>query len=380
MTAEIVTREGAVIERHIQRHDGLDLVVWIIRPDGPGPFPMLVVNHGSNIVQQADGSLGGDVRRPTVDPSHAPWFSLAQTGWLHLFPEGRGYGGSDGPNPLGEIGSPSSTMAMLAARAGDANAATDWACARPDVDSTRVAIAGASHGGVVTLLAAAIRPYAAAVPQATGASYGHTEFGAVMLANAAARIRAPVLFQHMRSDTLVPMAGARAIYEWSSRFRPAQQWRDYPGVPGLEGHMMFLAAHWAQWHPDYMRFLNQAFASPGPMPAPRDAAEQLTDEALPFGLPGDVAPLAQRWHGWFGAAPDGVETLLVLEGDTAVYAWKEGGSRGYQRTPLIRRGSELVLMPWPDVTITYTRTADGMLEALFTNRHGTFHGQFAPCP
>ena len=124
---------------------------------------------------------------------------------------------------------------MLLGRASDANAAADWACMRPDVDGAPaqrpygavVAQAtGASYGGVVSLLAAAQRPYGAVVTQATGAGHGRTEASVRPIANAAARITAPVLFQHMRTDALVPPEGARTIFEWSNRFRPLQRWRD----------------------------------------------------------------------------------------------------------------------------------------------------------
>jgi pimeloyl-ACP methyl ester carboxylesterase len=98
---------------------------------------------------------------------------------------------------------------MLLGRASDANAAADWACMRPDVDG-----------------APAQRPYGAVVAQATGASYGRVEASVRPVASAAARITAPVLFQHMRTDTLVPPEGARTIFEWSNRFRPLQRWRD----------------------------------------------------------------------------------------------------------------------------------------------------------
>lgn len=359
--------ERAVIERGTYRHAGRELVAWTIRPRLGGPFPMLVVNHGSGLTVGAGGRLEGTPEKPSVDPALPAWHALADAGWLFLFPEGRGYGGSEGPDP--RRAAMTDVMGMLQGRAEDAVAAIDWAVARPDVDAGRIGITGGSHGGVVTLLVAGQRAFAAAVPQAVGASYGHTEMGAVTLANAAARIRCPVLFQHMRSDTLVPMEGARHIFDWSSRFRAEQRWRDYAGVAGVEGHFMFDPRNRAMWFPEYRDQLRAAFAGGVAMPAPEDPAELLSDDALPFALP-ELRGDAPRWVGRFGTGPGSVETMLVLDGETAVYAWKQSGSRGYAKAAVTHRGDALMIEPWAGTTVFYTPQPDGAWDAVF-NRMGS---------
>ena len=293
----ILGRNGAVFERHTYRHDGLNLVAWVIRPPGPGPFPLLIINHGSGIVQAEDGTWADVSSRYGVDPENPAWARLAESGALTLLPEGRGYGGSDGPSPLDAArGGTDATFAMLVGRASDANAAADWACGRPDVNGARCVIAGASHGGVVSLLAAAERPYGAVIAQATGAAYGPVEASVRPIANAAARITAPVLFQHMRTDTLVPASGARTIFDWSSRFRPMQSWRDYPGASGVEGHHVYDPANARQMRPDYVAAIQAGFsASPS---APEDPPERWTN--LVFLLPAAFPNDAPRWAGRFG--------------------------------------------------------------------------------
>jgi dienelactone hydrolase len=223
---------------------------------------LLVLNHGSGISLSSDGTLIDVSSRHTVDPENPAWARIAANGALTLFPEGRGYGGSEGPSPLDSVrAGTDTTFDMLLGRAADANAAADWACARPDVEGDRCVIAGASHGGVVSLLAAAQRPYGAVVTQATGAAYGRIEASVRPIANAAARITAPVLFQHMQTDTLVPQERARTIFDWSSRFRPLQRWRDYPGTPGVEGHNVFDSANAQQLRPDYIEAIRAGFGS-----------------------------------------------------------------------------------------------------------------------
>jgi dienelactone hydrolase len=305
-------RKGAVFERHTYRHDGLELVAWVIRPPSSGPFPLLVLNHGSGISVASDGTLIDVSSRYAVDPENPAWASIAAIGALALLPEGRGYSGSEGPSPLDAArGGMDTTFDMLLGRASDANAAADWACTRPDVDGAHCAIAGASHGGVVSLLAAAQRCYGAVVAQATGAAYGRTEASVRPIANAAARITAPVLFQHMRTDTLVPLEGARAIFDWSSRFRPLQRWRDYPGTPGIEGHNIFDPENAQQIRPDYIEAIRAGFAA-APS-APEDPSEQWT--VLEFLLPVTLRPDVPRWSGRFGA--DGPDAMVALDGERA---------------------------------------------------------------
>jgi dienelactone hydrolase len=347
----ILDRNGAVFERHTYRHDDLELVAWVVRPPGRGPFPLLVLNHGSNATVGPDGALIDVSPHYGVDPESPAWARLASNGAFNLLPEGRGYGGSEGPSPMDAMrGGHGTTFEMLLGRASDANAAADWACARPDVDGDRCAISGASHGGVVSLLAAAQRPYGAVVAQATGAAYGRTEASVRPIANATARITAPVLFQHMRTDTLVPPEGGRSIFDWSSRFRPLQRWRDYPGAPGVEGHDILHPANAPQILPDYMAAIRTGFASAPSEPA--EPPEQWT--VLDFLLPATLGSDAQRWAGRFGLY--GPDAMVVLDGERAVYSWKDENSRGFAEAPITHhgdllfialRGVSLLLAPLP---------------------------------
>ena len=369
----ILDRNGVVFERHVYHHDGLDLVTWIIRPSGSGPFPLLLHNHGSGIGLAADGSLIDTSSRSDVDPENPAWARVAANNAFNLFPEGRGYGGSGGPNPLDVVrGGIDSTFHMLSGRASDANAAADWACIRPDVDGSRCVITGASHGGVVSLLAAAQRPYGAVIAQATGASYGHTEASVRPIANAAARITAPVLFQHMRTDTLVPLEGARTIFAWSSRFRPLQRWADYPGTPGVEGHNVSDPANARQLRPDYLEAIHAGFAA-NPS-APMDPAEQWT--VLDFLLPATLRQDAARWSGRFGE--HGPDAMVALDGEQVVYAWKDQNSRGFGMGKITHRGDALFVALSHEVSLLLEPLPDNALRVVYERRGQQSVARFDP--
>ena len=62
----VQVHSDCVIERHVQIEQGRRLVVWVMRPPGEGPFPVLVWNHGSRIPPAS--WFGWDrTQDPTID-------------------------------------------------------------------------------------------------------------------------------------------------------------------------------------------------------------------------------------------------------------------------------------------------------------------------
>ena len=127
--------------------NGILLRGFVYRPEGAGPFPTVVYNHGS----ERDPSLKflGDL---------GTWFQ--SHGFVLLLPFRRGSGGSPGTywrdavaGAEGEANQ-MATIAQLEKENDDVVSAVTWARAQPYVDGSRIAVSGCSFGGIHTLLAA----------------------------------------------------------------------------------------------------------------------------------------------------------------------------------------------------------------------------------
>jgi dipeptidyl aminopeptidase/acylaminoacyl peptidase len=116
--------------------DGLRITGWLCKPDGPGPFPLVLVNHGGFELARTVGPLLG---------------LFARLGYVAVASDYRGVGGSEGRRELakGEVS--------------DVLNAIVFARGFSYVDGRRVVMWGHSHGGCIALLAAARAPDIVAV-------------------------------------------------------------------------------------------------------------------------------------------------------------------------------------------------------------------------
>lgn len=110
------------------KSDGLVITGIVSKPPGAGPFPLIVVNHGGF----EPATTMGEVCK-----------NLTRLGCVAIASDYRGVGGSEGMRELakGEVT--------------DVLSAIDHAETLPFVDRKRVAMLGFSHGGCISLLAAA---------------------------------------------------------------------------------------------------------------------------------------------------------------------------------------------------------------------------------
>ena len=137
------------------------LEVVIAKPPGDGPFPLLVVNHGSTTGE------GGDpvpFTQTWSNPAFAEMF--VKKGYMVAFPQRRGRGKSEG---LYEEGfnvdrNQAYTRDPKLSLAGADRALTDIAAAvevllqRPDVARQPILMAGFSRGGILSIVYAGMHP------------------------------------------------------------------------------------------------------------------------------------------------------------------------------------------------------------------------------
>ncbi len=116
--------------------DGLSVPAWVYRPEGEGPFPVVVSIHGGPESQA----------RPAFSSTYQMW--LAKLGVAVVV-----------PNVRGSAGYGKSYLAMDNAykredSVRDIGALLEWIATRPDLDADRVAVFGGSYGGYMVLASA----------------------------------------------------------------------------------------------------------------------------------------------------------------------------------------------------------------------------------
>lgn len=249
----IIEREGFRIERHSYVHRGLRLRATVMRPSGQGPFPVVVWNHNSRI-RIVDGAFLDETQEPTVADADNAYPGVLDKQWMWFFPECRGYAGSDGTRLLSLASAgPPAVVEYLKERAADSLAGVDWLLSRADVMPEHMAIAGASHGGTVTLLAAAMRraAFGSVVVQAPGVWTGMVTPGLDEMKQALRSISVPVLFQHFRGDGIVPLEVSQVLLQECRKIgKRDARLAEYDPIPGVDSHFQFLPGNYERMLPD----------------------------------------------------------------------------------------------------------------------------------
>ncbi len=238
--------------------DGRELAGFWLVPDGAGPFPAAVFNHGS------DGLL----------PASMPGIlALHGMGYAVFIPVRRGHNAQPGTFWLDRVTAPWGSPEMgdqlvsaLRAELRDVMAAVDWLAGRPEVERGRMVMLGSSFGGVLTVLALGEAGALRAGVSFAGPSmtWPHAPaLQAAMLA-AAASGRAPLFLAQAYNDN--SLAPTYAIGAELARLGRAHETRVYPPVgegPG-GGHGMFGTAV-ELWRRDVESFLSRSLTgAPSP--------------------------------------------------------------------------------------------------------------------
>jgi dienelactone hydrolase len=136
----------------------LKLRALLGRPNGSGPFPAYISNHGSMTTQEATRAPRTQIARGSLPDA------LARTGFVVLVLARRGYMGSEGTattysqsHGSGGYSGRRAADVMRGAEeeAGDVVATLEYLLALPYVDPERISVGGVSLGGLVSVMAAA---------------------------------------------------------------------------------------------------------------------------------------------------------------------------------------------------------------------------------
>ena len=241
---------------------GLTLHGVLYKPEGTGPFPAVVYNHGS-----ARGMLSSEAFE-ALGPA------FASHGWVFFGPYRRGQGlsASAGPFIGDQIAAAEKTGGMSAAAAAmvrlletdhlnDQLAALAWLRQQRFVRPDRIAVAGTSFGGVEAVLGAERGHYCAAIDSAGGAqSWAQAPELRSLMTRAVRNATAPIFFFQAANDyDLSPSKTLSAAMKDAGK---AYEEKVYPpfGKSPQEGHAFgyFGASVWAD---DVFRFLNQHCAT-----------------------------------------------------------------------------------------------------------------------
>lgn len=239
---------------------GLVLRALLWRPTGQGPFPAVLFNHGS---YSAEAPL-----KPSEPATLGPVF--ARHGYVFLFLCRRGIGLSadqgtaDGDlmaNALavdGQEGRNRVQLQLLDDELDEALAGLAFLRTLPGVAPDRVAAAGHSFGGSLTVLLAGRDPTlrAAVVFSGSAYSWGLSPNLREHLLAAVRRTTVPVFFIHAANDySIVP---GKALAAEMQRLGKPHRLKIYPAVGHTprEGHN-FLYGNVGAWERDVFSFLDQ---------------------------------------------------------------------------------------------------------------------------
>jgi len=230
----------------------------LLRPEGPGPFPAVVYNHGSESDPSLEflGELGA-------------WFQ--KRGFVVLFPFRRGASGSDGPhwetivNARPEAERNQATVEQLDAQSDDVLAGIAFLRTLPYVDFRFVAVAGCSFGGIETLLAAERTNDVYAAVDFAGASVSWAGSAPLRqrLVAAVRRSRVPVFFVQAQNDfdTTPSLVLSGELADAGK----ASSVKIFPphGRTAMMGHAHFCNHAMSEWGSDVLAFLRDAAVHAG---------------------------------------------------------------------------------------------------------------------
>jgi carboxymethylenebutenolidase len=206
---------------------------FIYKPEGKGPFPALLWNHGSE-------------RRPGWLPDLAPLF--ISRGYILFIPHRRGHGRSPGEYIMDQLARAKESRGLQArnkklvelmeAHLEDQIAALTYLKGLPEVDTQRIAVAGCSFGGIQTILMAERGLGLRAAIDFAGAAQTWKESADLRdrMVKAVRQAQMPVLFIQAENDyDLAPSRTLAAEMEKANKPHASQFFPSF-GKTAQDGH------------------------------------------------------------------------------------------------------------------------------------------------
>ena len=244
----------------------LHLKAYFWKPVGPGPFPAVLFNHGSG---GADADHTAEMPITQAASVLAPFF--VEHGYAFFYPFRRGHGPSASQAPFmqdvlhreeetkgKEARQHLQFILLTTDQIDDVMAALAFLKTLPGIDSQRIAVAGHSFGGQLTLLAAerdkTIR--AAVTFAGAAASWQRSPELRERLLSAVHGTNAAILLTHAEND--YGSGAGRALAVELERLHKPYILKIYPpvGLTSDDGHNM-LYENIPAWESDVFDFLDQ---------------------------------------------------------------------------------------------------------------------------
>ncbi len=200
---------------------GFKLAGTIFRPQGEGPFPLVVLSHGNPSTASKRASYGYWHQPGIVN-------SLTSRGFVVIVPMRRGFGATGGEfaGSFGNCSDPDFYTAGLA-DAEDILAALSFASGISYIDNTRIILMGYSAGGYASIATANLKPEGVlAVANFSGGRGGHhyKSYGVACfpgrmtetIGRYAENIDVPVLWHYAENDVFFP---PYIVSQWFQAFK-----------------------------------------------------------------------------------------------------------------------------------------------------------------
>jgi carboxymethylenebutenolidase len=242
----------------------LHAMLW--RPQGRGPFPAILLNHGSGRTPEDLKRLGPYEQNPAI---LGPVFARHGYVFLYLFRRGVGLSTDQGANAIDLMNRESAAHGLEARNAlqmqllegrdmDDALSALKFLRTLPYVDAKDIAATGHSFGGSLTVLMAEREPNLRAVVVFSGAGYSFDrspELRARLLA-AVDHIAVPVFFIHAEND--YSLSSGKVLDARREQIGKPHRLKIYPPIGHTvdDGHD-FIHLGVNIWEPDVFAFLDE---------------------------------------------------------------------------------------------------------------------------